>query len=117
MGRSCAVRMDRTSRAAAEPDDGDRPEYLLAAGDIEVDVVPGHVDEPGTLLRLGVRQGGHGHSGHQGGGQQPRLPAPARLDVSDSGVAEYRMLSTQIPADISVPAIHFGHQEQLTDVR
>ena len=55
-GRADLDEAARARRAAAEPDDGDRAEHVIAAGDVELDAVPENVDEPGALLRFGVRQ-------------------------------------------------------------
>lgn len=40
--------------AAPEPNEGDRAEHVLAAADVDVDVVSEDINEPGALLRLGV---------------------------------------------------------------
>ena len=70
----------RSGRSAAEPDDGDRAERVRAAGDVELDPVAVHVDEPGALPRLPVRQCRHPASGRSArSGQRPtyRVTGPA----------------------------------------
>jgi hypothetical protein len=42
--------------AVAEPDVGDRAERVLTAAEVRVDVMAAEVDQPATLLRLGVGQ-------------------------------------------------------------
>jgi len=73
--------LDKTARArypAAEPDDGDGAEYLLAAGDIKIDVITENVDEPGPLLSLGIRQRTHENSCWHRDPGGPLSPQPSR---------------------------------------